>query len=604
MAAGNRLRSRWWLLLPAIAIALPLLRLLPLGAQFHLDWANHRWLAAYTGEFIREHHAVPVVLTTPQQEGMPYPVFYGSLFYPLVGLFTTYLDAGFVFRLLAVLLTWLQYRLVTAALRSLAVPVWYARGIACLVIWAIYPMTNLYTRGAIPEYVATGLLTCIVASWFLLLDAKEAAARRRIALGIGLMFTLAAGTHPITALYSLPVLALLLLAAYIEHGRARAFWWNLVKALVPPVALATVVLAPWLFALAAFQAKIKITTDSGDGPWFYDGIDEWTTRFSPIPVDTRIDPTPIANVSSPYLDAQTNVVIAILLIGWLAIVLWRNRTIGLAALRSIAPCLVAFAFFTWISLSPDSYRHLPGLARMLQIAYRAITYQNIALLLAVLMLAGVLRRRRDASLFTGRPLAAAVLLGCLALSAAGVGIMAVHASRIMTTDAPDTVCVTPAERHENRKLPETFYGADAYTTRDAYTPLSPVEAERRRDERIPMNTRVIGGTRPLRLNADLASWTATNVQAFPWNHILLDDQLVPDTELRVAGTDLFVLVPPGDHKITLRTTPDPTWRVLRTTSFAVLALWVALFGVLEVLAKRQARVVRAAVAPRPPDPEA
>ncbi len=590
--------KRWWWVALVLAVAFPLLRLIPLSGRFNKEWDNHEWLATYAGTYLRQHGSAVVEMSTPQQIGMPYPVFYGTLFYPLLGIFTTVLDAGFVFRVVAVFLTWLQFRLVSAALATLDVPVWLARGVACLVIWAIYPLTNLYSRGAMTEYVATALLTCVVASWFLLLDAKHAIDRARIGLGIGLMFAFAAGTHPITALYSLPVLGLLLVAALAEHRLDRAFWGRVLKALALPAVLAVVVLLPWLYVLAQYQSKLQVTVGSAGGVWFYPGLDEWTTRFSPLPLDPRTDSAPLAEVSSPYIDAQVNIALAALLVGWLALLIWRNRRVGLAGLRAVSGCLFAFVFFSCISLSARIYDLLPAIAHMLQIAYRAVTYQNISLLLGILILASALRRRGDRSLFAGRPVAAWMLIGCLALSATGVAITFVQFTSILRVGKHAPMRATASGQRRSGSLPGSFYGLDAYATPSLYTPLSPKENERRRDEQLPMSGD-FGVPRPLRLNPSPTEnvWVATNIQAFPWNRVLLDGHVAPDDQLRSEGSRLVVAVPPGDHEISFDSVPDPTWMTLRTVSFGVLASWIALFCSLSIRAWRRARRLKATALP-------
>lgn len=580
-----RLRSWWWLI-PTIAVLFPLLRLWPLDGQFAPDWYNHRWLTAWSGEFLRQHGTTPVVINTAAQAGMPYPIFYGTLFYPLLSLLTTWLTAGVVIRAVVVAVTWLQFRLVSAALGTLEVPPWIARGIACLSIWAIYPLTNLYNRAALTEYVAVALLTSMIATFFLLIHARQPADRLRLGLGIGLLFALTAGTHPTTALYSLPILVMLLVAAYAEQGRDPAFWRGLIKALAIPVVLVVVVLAPWIYALANFQSDLRVTRDGG--VWYYAGIDAWTTRFFPIPHDPRTSGVPISEVSSPFLDAQINVAMLVLLIGWLAILLWRHRAAGLAGLRAIALPLVAFAFFTWISLYPSAWHILPKFTKMLQIAYRAVSYQNLALLLAIFMLAAALRRRRERSLFESAPLASRLLVGCLLLSGAGVVIKWNHASRIMETKGLSGLRTTPSERRHTESLPKEFYGYNAYATPPRYTPVTDGERPGRVEAVIPIgHDEDFGLPQPLKLTLQADAWVGTNVQAFPWNHLLLDGVVVPQDQLRIDDIRLVLRVPAGDHTLVLDTVPDPVWEVLRPISFVALALWLVGFAVLTSRARRR-----------------
>ena len=598
MTAGSwraRLWSWRWLI-AGLAVAFPLARLLPLNGQFHVDWYSHKWLAAYPGEYLRQHGSVPVVLNTTEQAGMPYPVFYGALFYPLMAVLTVWVHPDIAVRVVVVFVTWLQFRLVSRALVRIEVPPWISRGVACLVIWATYPATNLYNRSAIPEYVATALLTCTVATWFMLVHAPQASERRRLGLHVGLLFALTAGTHPITALYSLPIVGLLLVAAYAEHRGSAAFWGGMVKALAVPAVLVVAVLAPWLYALTAFNQYLAVNARREELPWFYvDSLDDWATRFSPIPYDSRTENTPVAEVPAAFLDAQVNIALLILILGWLVIFAWRSRGAAFGAVRSTVLALLAFGFFTWLSLSPSSFDLLPSLARMIQIAYRLITYENLALLLAVFMLAEFVRRRADRSLFTGTPLAAALLIGCLGLAAVGVVIKWDHASKIMQVQGPSQLRTKASERRRWVALPAGFNGATAYVTPALFTALSPIERTRVQDVQFPIEVGDRFG-RPKALMMDIPSerWLGTNVHAFPWNIITIDG--VAADQVRVDAWRLVVHVTEGTHAIRLRTVPDPIWRVLRVVSFAVLALWLAYAAYGGVAAWRRRR---AAPAPSP-----
>jgi len=474
--------------------------------------------------------------------------------------------------------TCLQFRLVTRALVRLEVPPWTARGVTCLVTWTIYPLTNLYTRAAVPEYVGTALLTCLLATWFLLIRTDEPAERRRLGFGVGLLFVLVAGTHPITALYSVPILILLIVAAFSEHGRDSVFWRGLVKVLAVPVALAAVVLAPWVYVVAHYRTVLHISENAG--PWFYADVDRWPARFYPIPHDHRLDRFPIEQVPTPHLDAQLNVALLILLFGWVAVLLVRNRAAGLAALRSIVIPLIAFAFFLWISLYRSAFDILPSIARTLQIAYRAITYQNLALLLGVFLVAASLRRRGERISGKGPTV---LLIAALALSAVGVVIMWGHAAQNMTPDGSAVLHTTAAERLQWAHMPPSFYPYDNYATPPLFTAITPSEREHLTEGKIPIGDTGdddFGIAKQLRFTAAQDGWMGTNVQAFPWNHVVLDGTIVTDDHLRVDNVRLVIWVAAGEHTLEMETVPDPTWLVLRDISFAVLAAWLVTFAYL------------------------
>lgn len=593
IASGWREQLRSWRsLIPVLLVAFPLLRLLPLDGHFYWDWYNHKWLIAYGGEYLRQHGSVPIVVNTSEHAGMPYPIFYGTLFYPLMSTLTLWINPGIALRMVVVLVTWLQFWMICSAFARIDIPLWGSRAIACLVIWAIYPLTNLYNRGAITEYVATGLLTCTLASWFLLIHARSKSDRRRIGLGFGLLFALVAGTHPITALYSLPILALLLIAAYDEHGRNREFWRTLVKSLVLPVVLTVIVLAPWVSALRRFDKHLSIHRISAGMPWFYtESIDHWSTRFFPVPYDSRTNETPLSQLPTPFLDAQINIPLLILVLGLVAIFMWHNRGTRSGVLRSIIIGMLAFAFFTWISLSPASFDMLPSFARLLQIAYRAVTYQNLALLLAVFMLAGFVRRQRVDSIVENKPLVAGLMLGCLVVSGTGVLIKWMHASAVMQIEGSSGLTTQASERQRWISVPARFYGPNDYSTPSLYPRLTDDERGTLQEVRMPVGiASAFGIPGPLRLNLPNESWIATNVQAFPWNRLELDGAGVSRDRLRADSFRLVVRVPAGDHTLTLDVAPDAVWIVLRGVSFAVLALWFACLAYLSFDGRLKRRI--------------
>src|SRR5438067_910842 len=156
----NRGSSAAASLMMTIAVLLPCRFLWPLRANFTADWYNHKWAIGYFGEYFRRHWALPEVFNSTQWGGIPAPIFYGNLAYLVLGLLGSVLTSGTVIRLLAILLFAAQYYCVARALQQLQTPRWFASAVACLVIWATYPLTNLFNRNALMEFLATALLVC------------------------------------------------------------------------------------------------------------------------------------------------------------------------------------------------------------------------------------------------------------------------------------------------------------------------------------------------------------------------------------------------------------------------------------------------------------
>src|SRR5262245_43767029 len=83
----------------ALICALPLALLFVPRQQFGTDWIASLWLTGYFGEFFKQHLAAPEVLHTVELAGIPYPVFYGFLLYPLLGMISSVTDAHAAIRL-------------------------------------------------------------------------------------------------------------------------------------------------------------------------------------------------------------------------------------------------------------------------------------------------------------------------------------------------------------------------------------------------------------------------------------------------------------------------------------------------------------------------
>jgi hypothetical protein len=567
------------------AILLPCVMLYPLSADFYVDWANYLWMIGYCGAYFRQHGAMPLVLNTPAVGGMPFPVFYGYLFFPVLGLVSAGIDAAIVVRLAAVGLFALQFVSVRRTLLSLGTDNTTATGIACLVIWAIYPLTNLYNRSALTEFFATGMLTYAVCKWFQLLNASKRLEMFDAALRFGLSFTFAAGTSPITALCSVPLLGILavtLLTASSVPSRLQRLSF-----LLPAAVLSVLVLAPWAYATHIHRHRMQISADPN--AWFAGlpaDIDWWVTRLFPLPFDIRALRDAPNRVSTPYLDAQINIPL-LLMLGFLT---WR-RLRGLPrpqlfhALPWLMVPLMYFACSLALSLSSQLFDHLPSLCKMVQFPYRLITYINLAILVAIFVLHHVVRCPAG----TSKPLlpAAPVFLSCvLTLSAVGVIEKMVHAS----------VARMPWD-HNLVELPMSMYGFWSFAEPGMLAPLDTAAVPTQLGLFALEPDRAFGEYRPRTVHLDQAGYVLTQVQLFPWNHLYVDGRAVPPEMLRSwrgtcrrvdYGPCMAVPVPAGKHVIEYRLETNRRWIVLYRVSSTVLILWIALVMILKILALVQA----------------
>jgi hypothetical protein len=568
-------------LLVALVTLLPLV---PVRANFYGDWHNHQWSIAYYGAYLRAHWWVPTHYDTGLVAGMAAPVFYGSAAYSLLGLAATVISPSVVVRLAAAMLLGAQFMAVAAAARRLGAAPFLARTLGWLVVWATYLLTNLYNRGALTEFIATSLLTCALG---LLVIAVRAESERDVCRSTSaLMFclTVAAGTHPITALLAMPFFLVVGVEAWCSPIAQTAAKWRVFRWIAAWSVPSVAILAAWLYATFTFARYLRIRSVIPTVVVFAADLDHWRTRFSLLPFDPRVLPgIPLADVSTPYLDTQINMPLLILCAVMAASAVTADPS--WARLRRVLTALalpaVLFGFFTWISLSAAAYAYLPRASVLIQFAYRAVTYENLSLLLAVFALLVVQGSSRPPRQRASRLLQVCAV-GCLVLAAGGLAVKYQHVKAIRTMDGRSEWLVSPAARRSTADLPRQYYGVRDYTTPRLYEPVDARGGELRTVNFPVGSMESFGEPAPIRLSLQQSEWVGTNVLAFPWNRLTLDGHTLPPACVRSHGPEdlrLAVLVPSGSHVLATQFTPDRWWRVLHPLSVATLFAWALFLAV-------------------------
>src|SRR3954462_10081476 len=162
-SSSKSCRAILWMVAICLPVALPLLW--NPHSEFGPDWPTHLYPIGYQGYYLRQHHWFSETLNTDWVVGMPYPIFYAFLFYPLAAVIAAVVGAGWAVRLFAIALlamqTWQVRKLLQAAGGKEAMN-WLG---AATLTWATYSLTNLYTRGAIAEFVGVSFLVSATASF-------------------------------------------------------------------------------------------------------------------------------------------------------------------------------------------------------------------------------------------------------------------------------------------------------------------------------------------------------------------------------------------------------------------------------------------------------
>ncbi len=563
-------KSQEWLyrlLLMAIC-ALPLIPMARLDSTYTIDWANHSWVIAYFGEYFREHGWFPVVLNSNQTLGMPYPVFYGFFFYPVAGVLSTLTGANVALRLFCTgMMVWQTCEVAKTA-RLLSGNRWIAAGFAALIAFAVYPMTDLYNRGAITEFVATSMLAVLTCVWLRFVFHQKTTSAAPLMIGFVLAFSFILGTHPITAVLGAMSLALLALLTFRLGAKPLPL-----RPLLIAAGAGLVLVAPFLYAYSRFGSQLEMSGVRGILV-YTTSLDNIWIRFSPWPRDYRVERENLATLSSPHLDTQINVPMLLLCLYLFVVASREFRNLPVRERKWLTASSLSFALFAAIAGVSVTELILPRIEKyvgFIQFAYRLVTYCDLFLLITGLMLLIALRGKL---LVYRRSLVACFVL-CVAISTTGL-IMKLDHARVRETHEVPAAARNGAPRWAMTDLPPHFYGSAMYavttgvrpapTTLGVYPATFPVGGAAPFDRALPLQMRAPDGF-----------VLKTNVQVFPWNHILINGTDLP--RARYFHISDFIALPssPTVDNVEYQVRPEPIWLALRALSFltaGILILWL------------------------------
>lgn len=546
------------MLLFFLAIA-PCVPLFHVGHNFYVDWTNHTWMISYFAEHYRAHGSAPFVLNTFENIGMPFPLFYGYLLYPLVGWFSQTLGAGVVVRLFAVLFYTLQFIALHQCLARLKCPKVLQWAIVLFVSWAIYPMTNLYNRSALTEFYATVLVTTGF-SWMLcgFLEKTEAKKTFFLLLSV-IMLTFAAGFHPITAVMSFFFFIVMIpLFLRILPQNISALPKSLTLTLLTSIVAGVMTLAPWVYVLVLFKKKVIISGVIGYLIYHGSALDGILTRLWPLPYDSRTLRHHLEDVSTPYLDAQISLPLFIT-----AIVLWvllrkrakkEDRFLGIPLY--IAVFLLVFSSYGhWIPFLTKKFA-------IIQTAYRLVTYVNLCALAGIFLCLARLKQV-NTTLAVSQRFREFLLVG-VTLTTLGLMVKWEHAETIAHSGGWDLVGPGRALSSKRVHLPETFYGLYDYVTPGEISQLKTPQ-KRKAVEFSVLHGNRFGTVPPLEISLKEPTPIETNIQIFPWNHLYLNGQKLEPPLLGAAtsGLKYAALLPAGRHHLEYRFEAPQTFQSLR-----------------------------------------
>ncbi len=536
----------------------------------------HLWTISYCGESWRQLWHPVAILHTDQAVGIPWLVFYGPLFYPLLGLPAAVLDEGLVLKLFLLALGILQFSLIRKAGQKQGITPLWANTIALLVCWTVYPLSNLYNRGAIPEYVAVSYVHCAVSCLLIAMAPEDPLSAKRVHVaGFFLFACLCIGTHPITGLYSIFIYAMLISLCLADGLRASLLATG-PRFLLVCLGLSLLVLSPWLWAVSQEAAALEIARLASVPKAKTLFFDWWVTRLSPVPMDIRWLTQPNSALSTPFLDAQMNTPLGgLTLLVLAASLLQITKRKSWSSLYVPLISMIWLTFFFWISLAEEGLSILPKQFWTIQFVYRTVSYLNLATLLCLFFLA----RRIISMTGVSKDSLASMLIMSLLISWSSTSlILKINHGAAAQTLQPKPSLLRQAERESyTLTLHPFFYGHSEMTQWRRYQSI-PGDQITQKIVFKPGRGDHFAQIEPLELNLKESGWIATNVQAFSWNKILVDGNMITDRDLGIHDSpnkQFAIRIEKGPHRLSYRPETSWGWAVLSTvSSFTLLSVAV------------------------------
>lgn len=603
----------WRGMLSAIVCILPLLLLLDPRSVFEFDWFNHLWMIEYFGEYIRRHGFPPEALATENLMGMVVPIFYAGKFYAFTGVVSSFLGSAITFRTIAFCSLLVQFWHVERATRYAYGKTAVSITVATAVTWAIYPLTNLYNRNALTEFIAVLFLTSAVCCFFVLLLRNSRGEKSYYdAVAMGFFYAIAAVTHPLTAAFGAGFLLCLGTSfLFCEHRS-----WFASVCLINALLIAGV-LSSWLYLLHRFSAWLPASDPLVNQKYFRNiyfdpnSINNLWALFSPTALDLR-SLQKGTSVPTPFLDVQMN--LPLMVIDLFFIYVWigsgrcRLQRSQLFLFAAMIASTLLFCLALIIETNPNLSGLFGGIFDVLQFSYRLTTYANLAAL-TFLLAVGALLSNSKSSPHEIMGTRLAIFIGMvLGLSFSGLETKLVHANTARFLD-PFADLVRLAKLHGlpvmpdhcrswtpgwNRQpsmlgvLPTTFYGHSQYTVFEGYTLYKPVGFEQEsRISFLPASGRQFGVVAPVKLTLRSPTFVVTNVQPFPWNQIFVNGHPRKSEDLVALAFNwghakgpagvLALPLEAGEYTIEYRFRPTKTWQILEALSFGILVIWFLLW---------------------------
>lgn len=572
---------------------------------FSLDWLNHLWSIEYFSQYFSAQGRFPIMFDTNPVLGIPIPIFYAYHFYSISGWFSQFLGSGYFLILMLFGLYLLQFNLIYKTLTTYFAESRWAFSISLLSLWAIYPMTNIYHRGAITEFVGVSFLICSVCALLMLIRKHESSkAAVTDYIWPGFYYGLAAVSHSLTAIYGGGLLFILTLALLLTKKRI----WLVIFSLGNAVALLGL-LSPWLYAVFTLAKDFHFV--KSNPLVVIPGIDSLWQRISPTAFEWRSTLEGAGDlITFPYVDTQMNTPV-FLVASFLSYVIFKGRKENPLTDYGIVGwgCFFLSLLLIFVSsFQPLANIFNPLLGNM-QFAYRLVNYINILALASIILWLGELF---SVSLASPRlekrfvPLFNQILLVAGVLSFCGLTSKMNHIYPIRAPSSLETVqkfmkkYTAPKEKpteywfpgYENVRgnainLSPGYYGHPEYSLEKGFNQNLNAQEQLSSVKWVYLtaeNGSNFGKVQEQEIQLAEQSIVVSNIQAFPWNRLVINGEVLDPSRTLVrsslqsiteikehsATVGLSVSLAPGKYRIGYECTPDLIWKNLIKLSWAIL----------------------------------
>jgi hypothetical protein len=538
---------------------------------FTTDWYNNLWMIGYQGKYLLHHFSFPAVYNTQHHTGIVFPLFYGYLLYPALGILSSALGPHIALRVGLFLIFIIQFSLVKNLTFKLTRDIRLSWLTATLITWAIYPLTNIYNRNAIGEFFSSTALTSAFCLWFLVLLENQKLKKHFLAFAFICMSIFMAGSHSITAFLGMIALGLVIMVSAIscqkQNLNSKTTLFIILLGFGSTLCLS---LSPWILVMLKFYDQVKVSSSLGVLNYIK-GIDETWIRAFPLPLDYRFLQSGLS-ISTPGLDAQFNFPLLILILFQLYLLLkkvnWKTFLLSKQGI-SFGICLSIFLCLFLVSVIPNSDQYFEGAFQLFQFSFRLVTYQNLALFLSFICLNWIPYEMTDQDQMIHPELSASILT----LAGCGVILKLLHASLLFPLGSALGYPQFETQQDEEFTLtPKSFHSAYDYNVSSHLTPLKPEFLSGALQTYLPiLHNDKFGMTGQFSFDLPNTAWVMTSVFSFPWNQIEVNGEILKHHDLAFGNQRLvFKAHKAGSYQLRYHFTPDPIWVALRYVSLVTI----------------------------------